>query len=76
MARDDNYSVSFEIETTEEAVHIEVGPLRAVPREGEVVACNYVHGTKIEFRVDTVEHFLYSSGKDIIQMVTVKGREV
>ncbi len=76
MSNAENFSVRFEIETSDGVRPVEIGYLGAIPREGELVECNYVHGTKIKFEVSEIRHFVYNSGHDIIQRVTVRGQEI
>ncbi len=76
MSETENLSIRFEIDINGEATSMEMDNLAVLPRTGDVVECNYVHGTKVEFEVIAVRHFLYSSGHDIIQNITVRGRAI
>ena len=76
MSESENLTVRFEIEIDGEATSIDIDKLAVLPRTGDVVECNYVHGTKVEFEVTGVRHFLYNSGHDIIQSITVRGKAI
>ena len=72
----DNFSISFKVDGNDiifENVDSPFDDLRLIPRVGDQVSFNYVHGLKLHFTVTSVTHFIYSSGHDIVQYVTIHG---
>ena len=76
MGDNGNLAINFEVQTSDGVKNIEIGSLGVVPRIGELIECNYVHGTKIKFEVSEVRHFLYNSGHSIMQHIVIRGEEI
>ncbi len=74
IANSENLTLRFEVEDEGEVKTIDIPNLPLLPSKGDEVECNYVHGTKIRFEVQRVKHFLYNSGHEIHQQVTVFGK--
>ncbi|MDQ2878258.1 MAG: hypothetical protein M3R41_04195 [Pseudomonadota bacterium] len=69
----DDLRVAFEIDINGEKKRLEMDGLSIIPRVGEIVECNYVHGTRASFEVTEVYHHVSNIGHKILQQITVRG---
>lgn len=66
-------NVSLEVDVDGETKRIDLGHVVHLPRVGDSIECNYVHGVKLFFEVTDVHHHFFNSGHDIVQQITVRG---
>ena len=69
-------TVAFEIDVNGETKRPEMDGLSILPRVGESIECNHVHGTKVFFEVSEIHHHFSSIANNILQQITVRGTAV
>ena len=66
--------VRLEVDANGELELIDPINISILPRIGETVECDYLHGSKVAFEVTDIRHLLSSIGENILQQITIYGK--
>ena len=76
MITSEHLLVRAEVEVDGSRETIDLAVLSILPKAGEVMKLDYWHGRKLIFLVEEVQHHISNIGQDMLQQITLRGKEV